>query len=145
MRIFGIKPHRRRGRKYQKSKVKRTFPNLLLEVMPSYPNHIWAADFTEFVFQGRKVYLSTILDLYTRRLAGIHIAIRKGTPLTVETLGNALFHHPKPVIFHQEYPERMRHFHLPEQARVAPGKTDIKNHSMINLKWISVIQTDLKH
>ena len=49
MRLFGIKPYRRRGRKWRKSKVSRTYPNLLLAVMPAYANHIWAADFTEFV------------------------------------------------------------------------------------------------
>ena len=35
-------PYRRRGRKWRKSKVSRTYPNLLLAVMPAYANHIWA-------------------------------------------------------------------------------------------------------
>jgi AcrR family transcriptional regulator len=46
MRLFGIKPHRRRGRKWRKSKVSQTYPDLLLAAMPAYANHIWAADFT---------------------------------------------------------------------------------------------------
>ena len=66
MRLFGIKPYRRRGRKWRKSKVSRTYPNLLLAVMPAYANHIWAADFTEFVQHGKKVYVATVIDLYTR-------------------------------------------------------------------------------
>ncbi len=102
MRMFGIKPYRRHGKKYRKSKAKRTFPNLLLEIMPSHPSHIWATDFTELVFHGKKVYVSTILDLFTRRLMGVHIAVRKGAALTVQTLANALFHHPKPVILHSD-------------------------------------------
>ena len=36
MRIYGIKPYRRHGRKYRKSKTERHFPNLLLGIMPSY-------------------------------------------------------------------------------------------------------------
>ena len=102
MRIYGIKPYRRHGRKYKKSKAKRHFPNLLLEVMPSYANHVWVTDFTELIFHGRKIYVSTIIDLFTRELMGIHVATRKGAPLTVATLANALFHHPKPTIFHSD-------------------------------------------
>ncbi len=102
MRIFGVKPYRRRGRKYPKTKVKRTFPNLLLGVMPSCPHHIWATDFTELCFRGRTIYVSTIIDLFTRRIVGIHIALRKGAPLTIQTLTNALLHHPKPAIFHSD-------------------------------------------
>jgi transposase InsO family protein len=102
MRMFGIKPHRRRGRRYRNSTAKRTYPNLLLEVMPSYQNHVWATDFTELVFHGKKVYVSTILDLYTRQLMGAHVAVRKGATLAVETLGNALLHHPRPVILHND-------------------------------------------
>lgn len=30
MQLFGIRPYRRRGRKYREAKAKRTFPNLLL-------------------------------------------------------------------------------------------------------------------
>ena len=102
MKIYGIKPYRRRGRKYRKNKVKAIFPNLLLDIMPSCPNHVWATDFTELKYQGKKVYVSTILDLFTRRLMGIQVGVRKGTPLTIETLAGALFHNPKPAIFHSD-------------------------------------------
>jgi transposase InsO family protein len=51
---------------------------------------------------GRRVYISTVLDLFTRQLMRVHVAIRKGSPLTVQTLANALFHHPKPVRFHSD-------------------------------------------
>jgi putative transposase len=102
MRIYGIKPYRRHGRKYKKSKAKRHFPNLLLEIMPSYTNHVWATDFTELIFRGKKIYVSTIIDLFTRELMDIHVATRKGSPLTVQTLAHALFHHPRPVIFHSD-------------------------------------------
>ena len=102
MRMFGIKPYRRHGKRYRKRKVRRAFPNLLLEAMPSYPNHVWATDFTELAFHGGKVYVSTILDLFTRRIVGLHVAVRKGAALSVQTLANALFHHPKPVILHSD-------------------------------------------
>ena len=45
--------------------------------MPAYANHIWAADFTEFVQHGKKVYVATVIDLYTRRILGIQVAVRR--------------------------------------------------------------------
>jgi transposase len=54
VRIFGIKPYRRRGRKFRKSKENSvSFPNLLLIESPQYPHHIWASDFTPISFHGR--------------------------------------------------------------------------------------------
>ena len=44
---------------YRTKLVSRTYPNLLLAVMPAYANHIWAADFTELVQHGKKVYVAT--------------------------------------------------------------------------------------
>lgn len=102
MHIFGIKPYRRRGRTYRRMKPKQAFPNLLLATMPLYANHVWATDFTELKHHGRKIYVSTIIDLFTRRLVGVHAATRKGSALTIQTLANALFHHPKPMIFHSD-------------------------------------------
>lgn len=102
MKLFGIKPYRRRGRRYRKRKAIRTFPNLLLETTPSHPNHIWATDFTELVYRGKKVYVSTIIDLFTRQLVGIRVGTGKGTALTIETLADALLHHPRPKLFHSD-------------------------------------------
>ena len=102
MRLFGIRPYRRRGRRYRKTKAKRLFPNLLLETMPSYPHHVWATDFTEVGYRGKWVYISTVIDLATRRIVGLHISVRKGAMMSVQTLANALFHHQKPAIFHSD-------------------------------------------
>ena len=122
MRIYGIKPYRRHGRKYRKSKTERYFPNLLLGIMPSYPNHIWATDFTELAFHGKKVYVSTIVDLFTRELRGLHVGTRKGAPLTVQTLANALFHHPKPTIFHSDNGREY-------EAKVCSGSLSLDSYS----------------
>lgn len=102
MRKYGIKPYRRRGKRYKKSKAKRHFPNLLLGICPSYANHIWATDFTELAFHGKTIFVSTVIDLFTRELMGVQVSLRRGAPLTVATLANALFHHPKPMIFHSD-------------------------------------------
>lgn len=102
MKLFGIKPYRRHGKKYRKQKARRAYPNLLMQVMPSYENRVWVTDFTELIFHGQKVYVSTILDLFTRQLVGVHVAVRKGAALSVTTLGNALLRYAAPVILHSD-------------------------------------------
>jgi hypothetical protein len=48
MRKYGIKPYRRRSRKWRKKRaIVATYANLLLGVIPAYPHHVWAADFTD--------------------------------------------------------------------------------------------------
>ena len=103
MRKYGIKPYRRHGRKYRKTKkIKVIYENLLLKVTPSYPHHIWASDFTELSWRGMTVYLATVIDLYTREIVGLSVSLRKGSQLTLQALWNALLNHPKPGIFHSD-------------------------------------------
>lgn len=103
MRVFGIKPYRRHGRKYLvKKRVLVIYPNLLMATVPRYPNHVWAADFTELKYHDKKVYVATVEDLYTRKIVGVGVALRKGAPLTLQALSGALLHCPRPDIFHSD-------------------------------------------
>lgn len=103
MRKFGIRPYRRRGRKWRKKKkIAVVYPNLLSQTIPSYQHHIWAADFTELVWKGKKIYLATVIDLYTREIVGAAVSMRKGTQLTLQALYAALSHHRRPTIFHSD-------------------------------------------
>lgn len=103
MRRFGLKPYRRHGRKYLVTKrVPVIYANLLMTTMPSYPNQVWAADFTEIKHLGKKVYVATVEDLYTRKIVGVAVALRKGVPLTMQALQGALLHEPHPTIFHSD-------------------------------------------
>ena len=103
MQKFGIKARRRRrAKKYSKTKVSTIYANLLVATIPSYPHHIWAADFTEVWFQGKWVYIATVIDLYTREILGVAVSLKKGAQLTIQALYNALLHHPRPEIFHSD-------------------------------------------
>ncbi len=74
MKKYGIKPYRRRGKKYRKSKENGcVFPNLLLTNMPSYQNHIWACDFTHLSWKDKTIYLATIIDIFTREIVGFSV------------------------------------------------------------------------
>jgi transposase InsO family protein len=102
MNLFGIKAYRRRVQKWLKRKIIVQYPNLLLGTMPLFQGHIWAADFTEIWWRGKKLYLATVIDLYTREIVGIALSPRKGVQLTAAALWNALLTHPRPLIFHSD-------------------------------------------
>lgn len=103
MRRFGLKPYRRHGKKYLvKKRISVIYANLLMTTVPAYMHHVWAADFTELKHFGKKVYVATVEDLYTRKIVGIAVALRKGAPLTLQALNGALLHCPRPQIFHSD-------------------------------------------
>lgn len=103
MRLFGIKPYRRRGRRWRKPREKlAVYPNLLMTIEPTYPNHVWVADFTHLVWKGRDVVVATTLDVYTRRIVGLAVALRGGAVLVMQALSCALLNHPRPLIFHSD-------------------------------------------
>jgi transposase InsO family protein len=103
MQRFGIHPYRRHGRKYLvKKRVSVIYPNLLMTAVPAYQGHVWATDFTELKWQDKKVYVATIEDLYTRKIVGIAVALRRGVPLTLQALMGALLHEKRPHIFHSD-------------------------------------------
>jgi transposase InsO family protein len=102
MKLFGIKAYRRRGWKPKKKAVKIEYPNLLMKTMPLWRGHIWAADFTEIKWKDKKLYLATVIDLYTREIVGMAVSMHKGLQLTAAALWNTLLTNPRPTIFHSD-------------------------------------------
>jgi len=103
MKLFGIKAYRRRGRKYLvKKRISVIYANLLMLTTPQYRHHIWAADFTELWQEGKKLYVATVMDLWSREIVGVSVARNKGVALTMQALQAALLYHPRPGIFHSD-------------------------------------------
>lgn len=105
MRMFGIKPYRRRGRKFRKAKLsteQANCKNLLLETFPSSPNEVWVSDFTYLSFKGKTLYLATVMDLYTRKTVGFAVLDTHSTQLIINALFSAIHKHPPPKIFHSD-------------------------------------------
>lgn len=103
MRLFGIKAYRRRGRKPRKMGVARTpYPNLLKTNYPRFPNDIWVADFTYIPYQGKFLYLATVLDLFTREIVGSAVMNVHSVPLILQAFFSAVEFHPRPNIFHSD-------------------------------------------
>lgn len=103
MNIFGIKPYRRRGKKFKRTKnIKVKYPNLLLTNHPLYENHIWATDFTYIPFQGKFVYVATVIDLCTRKIIGLSVYTTHAVQLTLSAFLSAIHSNPRPLIFHSD-------------------------------------------
>lgn len=103
MKLYGLKPYRRRGKKWRKTRGNSvSFPNLLMTTYPAYPNHIWASDFTHLLFKGRFVYLATVIDLYTRKIVGVSVLTTHSVQLVMNALMCAALHHPRPTILHSD-------------------------------------------
>jgi len=103
MLLFGIKAYRRRGLKWKKTKnIKVVYPNILMTTYPVYPNHIWTADFTHLNFQGKIVYIATVMDLFTRRIVGLSVYTNHAVQLVMSAFMNAIYANPRPMIFHSD-------------------------------------------
>jgi putative transposase len=50
------------------------FPNLAGWYQPEGPNQLWVADLTYIRLRGEFVYLAVVLDVYSRRVVGWHLA-----------------------------------------------------------------------
>jgi len=59
--------------KMEKSKVSRYIPTFPSPVMPAYANTSGQRT-SPSCAHGKKVYVATVIDLYTRRILGIHVA-----------------------------------------------------------------------
>ena len=103
MRLFGIKPYRRRGNRWKKTKnIKVIYPNLLMTTHPMYENHIWCADFTHLTFQNQTVYIATVLDLFTRKVVGLAVYTNHAVQLVLSSFMSAIHSNARPSIFHSD-------------------------------------------
>jgi len=104
MKLFGIKPYRRRGKKWRKTKKNplTAYPNLLLHEFPRYLNHIWVSDFTYLPFKGQWIFLATIMDLFSREIVGFSVLTNHSAQLTINAMLSAIHKHSTPEIIHSD-------------------------------------------
>lgn len=75
-----------------------------MQFNPSRPNQLWAGDITYLRTGQGWMYLSVVMDLYSRRIIGWAIDKRMTTGLVLRSIQQAywLRKHPKGVIFHSD-------------------------------------------
>lgn len=54
------------------------------------PNKIWTTDITYFIYNNKRAYLSTILDLYDRKIVAYKISDKNDLKIVIDTLNEAI-------------------------------------------------------
>jgi putative transposase len=102
MKLFGIKPYRRVTPKLYTKPKDSVFPNLLITETPRGIGDIYASDFTYLKYQGRWVYVATVIDVFSREIVGVSVLTTHSTQLILNALANAILHRPPPRIVHSD-------------------------------------------
>ena len=71
------------------------------------PNLVWASDFTYIKVNGKDNYLCVVLDLFSRKIIGWHVASKHDVNLTITTFNKAFNNRgcPQYILFHSDYTE----------------------------------------
>jgi transposase InsO family protein len=105
MRLFGIKPYKRKGRWIKKKDYGNPpskYQNLIKGSCPIKPNIVFAGDFTRLSWNGRIIYLATFMDLFTREIVGWSVSIRHTTEFVIEAYLDAVKTVGRSVIVHTD-------------------------------------------
>ena len=94
MQKYGLKPEyikRIRPNYSAKRHEENVKPNLLKRNFNvEVPNRVWVTDITYLMFENKRAYLSTILDLYDRKIVAYQISKRNDIKLVIDTLNQAI-------------------------------------------------------
>ena len=110
MKKYDLKPYRRRHKGWLKKKdlgkQPTGIPNLaqplLEQKLLARPNQVWCTDFTYIKFQGKFIYLATIIDLFTREIVGVNITRYHNRFLVIGALEDAVIHFGIAEIVHSD-------------------------------------------
>ncbi len=79
----------------------RPYPNLVTDLVPARPDHIWVADITSIRLPTTFAYLACVLDAWARRGVGWQLSKAIATTVTLAALDQALTtRQPAPGLIH---------------------------------------------
>ncbi len=86
----------------KKNKEHKIYPYLLRGLDINRINQVWATDITYIKFDKSFIYLSAVIDLYSRKILSWNISNTYETEFCIETLENALVKYGDPEIFNTD-------------------------------------------
>jgi len=98
MRRMGIEALYRRPRTTKPEPGHKIYPYLLRGMDITRPNQVWAMDITYIPMARGHVYLTVVLDWFSRRVLSWRVSITMEAAFCVEALEDALARHGKPDI-----------------------------------------------
>jgi putative transposase len=102
MRRLGIEALYRRPRTTKPEPGHKIYPYLLRGIEVTRPNQVWAMDITYIPMARGFVYLTVVLDWFSRRVLSWRLSITMEAAFCVEALEDALARHGKPDIFNTD-------------------------------------------
>ena len=132
MQLFKIKSRKLRKRpRFRKNKFPiNSAKNLLIDFAINKPDQAWVSDFTYLSYQGKFMYLATILDAFTREVVSWNISSRHNQALITQTLIDAVNKRARsPQIFHSDQGSEYRSNHLIDILRTKNIKASMSKKS----------------
>lgn len=104
VRIFGLKPPRRKSHFYTTRSTKHhTYTNFIKGFVPTKIHQLWCSDLSYIKFQGKFWYLATIVDIFTRQVVGAQMGKYHNSELVLTTIKLAITNAKTvPQIFHSD-------------------------------------------
>jgi putative transposase len=102
MRRMGIEALYRRPRTSKPEPGHNIFPYLLRGIEIARPNQVWAMDITYIPMERGYVYLTVVLDWFSRRVLSWRLSITMEASFCIEALEEALARYGKPDIFNTD-------------------------------------------
>ena len=105
MRLYGIKPYKRKARWTKKRDFGNPdagYPNLIKGSCPIKPNAVFAGDFTRLSWNGKIIYLATFMDIFTREIVGWSVSTSHTTEFVIEAYLDAVKTVGKSMIVHTD-------------------------------------------
>jgi len=103
MRLMGLESIApRRKRTTVPDKVHKVYPYLLRDLLIDRPNQVWCSDITYVPIRGGFVYLTAVMDWYSRYVLSWEVSITMDDSFCVSALDRALRRYQKPEIFNTD-------------------------------------------
>ena len=102
MRRMGIEALYRRPRTTKSEPGHKIYPYLLRGFEIVRPNQVWATDITYIPMARGFVYLTVVLDWFSRRVLSWRVSVSMDASFCIEALEEALAKHGKPEIFNTD-------------------------------------------
>ena len=102
MRRMGIEALYRRPNTSKSAPGHKIYPYLLRGLQVERPNQVWATDITYIPMARGFVYLTAVVDWFTRRVLSHRVSITMEAEFCVEALEEAMAKHGRPDIFNTD-------------------------------------------
>ena len=102
MQKMGVEALYRRPRTTKPERGHKIYPYLLRGVAVTRPNQVWATDITYIPMARGFVYLTVVLDWFSRRVLSWRVSISMEAAFCIEALEEALARHGRPENFNTD-------------------------------------------